>query len=437
MLSLHKECIDTLVGRIGEALRDVKVIHHNLLDYTSTSNILACEKILPTTGLREKLEDYIGGTPLYVFLFVTISKELSENHEYTEESAPKLLSEIEEYKDTNSVAKRLVEQFNSLPWEYTISIQLNESLKNLLTDFTTLAKFSQIINLVQPTPDFMKTYPLKSSIKRRDGQIGDVDYFSFFDNVEPWEQNSPCVQIITRGFIGWYGDTETVKNVISILKSFFGFCFALGILNVKTDSSYGEIPKKKRCYVHKKVGGKWEIETAFELPMELSGTINLLDINYSGKEHSDPELHDRIQRCFIIIVSLLNEQKKAKKLLLASEWLFDSYCGSNELLSFVQAIIVLEILLGDKSESDHIGLTALLRNRCAYLIGKSQLQRDEILKLFGKIYEVRSRIVHGGKTRLNSKEKELLRQLKWICRRAIAEEVLLFMADKKKITTEF
>ncbi len=431
--------MDRLVEKVGEALKDVKVIHQNLLDHESTSNVLACEKILPTTGLRDKLEDYIGSTPIYEFLFITISKELSESYEYTEESAPKPLSEVKGYEDTNSVAKRLVEQFNSLPWEYTISIQLNECLKNLLTDFAPFAKFCKIINLVQPTPEFMKTYPLKSGIKRRDEQIGigNVGLFFSFNNVEPWDQKIPCIQIVTQGFIDCYGYTETVKNVISILKSFFGFCFAFRILNVKSESSYSVIPQKKRGYVHKKVGDKWKIETAFELSTDLSEIVNSLNIDYSGKEHSDPKLHDRIKTGFVTIISLLNEQKRARNLLLASEWLFDSYCGSNELLSFVQAIIVLEILLGDKSESDLMGLTALLRNRCAYLIGKSQSQRDEILKLFGEIYEVRSRIVHGGKTRLNSDEKELLRQLKWICRRVIAEEVILFMADKKKITTEF
>jgi hypothetical protein len=428
--------MDRLVEKVGEALKDVRVIHKNSLDTESTENILTCEKVLPSTSLRERLENYIGDFPLYRFLILTITNELQENYEYSQESVSHLLSELEEYRDIQSVAKRLVKQFNSLPWEYTISIQLNDSLKHLATYFTPLEQFAKIIKVVQSTPDFIKTYPLKSGIKRRDNRIEHSFPLFSLNNTTPWIQGGLCVQITTQGFIDSYGSSESIKNVISTLKSFLGLCFALGILEVSSEFFYEAI-HKKGCYVHKKVGEKWEIETIFELPIDLSKAINSLNIDYSDKKPSDPELQRRIQTRLITIVTAFNEQKKARNLLLAGEWFFDSYCGSNEFLCFVQAIIVLEILLGDKSESDLMGLTALLRNRCAYLIGTSQSQRDEILKLFGEIYEVRSKIVHSGKTRLNSKEKELLRRLKWICRRVIAEEIILFMEDKKKITTEF
>jgi hypothetical protein len=63
-------------------------------------------------------------------------------------------------------------------------------------------------------------------------------------------------------------------------------------------------------------------------------------------------------------------------------------------------VVAMEILLGDKAVSDLMGLGELLRNRCAYLIGDSQTQREEILDEFKKIYEVRCQIVHRGKSRL-------------------------------------
>ncbi|MBE3734824.1 hypothetical protein HJ187_17680 [Vibrio parahaemolyticus] len=68
---------------------------------------------------------------------------------------------------------------------------------------------------------------------------------------------------------------------------------------------------------------------------------------------------------------------------------------------------------------------ALLRNRCAYLIGVTQTQRDEILRDFQEIYDVRSKIVHGGKKRLDNNEKLLLDKLQWMCRRVISREVEL------------
>jgi hypothetical protein len=119
-------------------------------------------------------------------------------------------------------------------------------------------------------------------------------------------------------------------------------------------------------------------------------------------------------------------------LLLAAQWLFDSYCGSNELLSFVQGAVVLETLLGDKAISDTIGLGDLLGNRCAYLISKTLEEREMILRDFRSIYDVRSKIVHAGKKRLNREQRMLFEKLQWICHRAIQKEVELFQAPVAK-----
>jgi hypothetical protein len=86
-------------------------------------------------------------------------------------------------------------------------------------------------------------------------------------------------------------------------------------------------------------------------------------------------------------------------------------------------MVVLEILLGDKAPSDDIGLGQLLSSRCAYLISNTQEERTEILRDFGKIYGVRSKIVHRGKPRLTRDELALSYQLQWFCRRVICKEI--------------
>jgi hypothetical protein len=86
-------------------------------------------------------------------------------------------------------------------------------------------------------------------------------------------------------------------------------------------------------------------------------------------------------------------------------------------------MVVLEVLLGDKATSDVIGLGQLLRNRCAYLIGKSHEERHTLLRDFDEIYAVRSQIVHRGKAKLNFKERLLNSKLRDICNRVIQREV--------------
>jgi hypothetical protein len=123
--------------------------------------------------------------------------------------------------------------------------------------------------------------------------------------------------------------------------------------------------------------------------------------------------------------------QKAEHILLAGQWLLDSYVGKNELLSFVQTMVAMEILLGEESKSDEIGVIKLLSNRCAYLIGKNQTQRAKILKDFEGIYSVRSQIVHRGKSRLSSEEVVMFQKLQWMCRRVIDEELKLVTEDKE------
>jgi len=130
-----------------------------------------------------------------------------------------------------------------------------------------------------------------------------------------------------------------------------------------------------------------------------------------------------------VLATALRDEEAADKILLASQWLLDGCAGSNELLSFVQTTVAMEILLGEETKSDVIGIGELLRNRCAYLIGKSRTQRDQILKDFDRIYKVRSRIVHRGKSHLTIEETVLLKQLRWMCGRVIDEEIKLIARD--------
>jgi Apea-like HEPN len=123
---------------------------------------------------------------------------------------------------------------------------------------------------------------------------------------------------------------------------------------------------------------------------------------------------------------------KGQSIILASQWLLDSYTGQDELLNYVQAMVVLEILLGDKATSDEIGLGQLLRNRCAYLIGGSHEQRAAVLRTFDDIYRVRSQIVHRGKHRLIAKDRWLFHQLLLLCHRVLQKEVDLLIADARK-----
>lgn len=103
----------------------------------------------------------------------------------------------------------------------------------------------------------------------------------------------------------------------------------------------------------------------------------------------------------------------------AARWYLDSHFGSNGLMQVVQATIALEILLGDRNESRQTGLSSLLANRLAYLIGTSPKNRERIIERFRELYELRSSIVHAGAAVLADTELKALEALQRYAQQAI------------------
>jgi hypothetical protein len=131
------------------------------------------------------------------------------------------------------------------------------------------------------------------------------------------------------------------------------------------------------------------------------------------------------------IAVCFREGAACAKLRLAGRWFFDSIASRDELSSYVQAVVVLETLLGedDPERRKDLSLGALLKNRCAYMIANNHSERKRIMTTFPSIYRVRSDIVHSGKPRLTHSERELLNTLRSYCARVILAEVKLVRLD--------
>jgi hypothetical protein len=96
------------------------------------------------------------------------------------------------------------------------------------------------------------------------------------------------------------------------------------------------------------------------------------------------------------------------------------------LVQIVQATVALEILLGDRIEAEALGLGTLLANRLAYLTGQTPTDRQHILTEFKRLYDLRSRIVHSGKTRLDDDERQALSDLQRHMQYALHEQIAGF-----------
>jgi len=198
----------------------------------------------------------------------------------------------------------------------------------------------------------------------------------------------------------------------------------------RSERNFRAVTKRYPIYVHRRAGDCWEIDNRLSLDEDDAGVFDGLMLpTLTGGMFDERSVNMWIVNRLDEIRAVFSAKGKADLIVLAAEWLFNSFRGKDELLGYVQAMVVLEILLGDKATSDEIGLGALLRNRCAYLIGRTHKDRAELLDAFDDIYKVRSQILHRGKHRLSTSERQLFEKLLWMCRRVIQEEVNLLKAD--------
>jgi len=118
----------------------------------------------------------------------------------------------------------------------------------------------------------------------------------------------------------------------------------------------------------------------------------------------------------------------------AIEWAFDSLTNDNETVAFIQACIGLEAILGDdEKEEPQKSLQEKLADRCAYLLGKNFSERKNLRKNFIKLYQTRSKLIHGRKAELDKEHRGFLRFSQNILSRIIWKEIS-YIEDKEEIS---
>jgi hypothetical protein len=428
-LELHPKCKERLVEVIAGQLPSVVVKNRMFLDRKSAIDLVDAESVLPQAGgVREALNKYIGELPVFEFVCESLSKELHDFQEYSTEFPELKLTDIGPYADPVATASKLINDFDSLPWKYCLTIKFEEDLSKAVGRLIGNYFISNSFRIITPSDVFRKEFPVESGIKGRDLSLWGRMSFLSIPIPQEWKEGETYIQVETEGFVGQYGETATVERAIAEVKAFCGLAVALRLF--KIGYKYRPPAEKTEFVVHQKVDNSWVIQRTLELDANIANTFNdLVLYDLDGKLDTDAKLLKWALSILGSIKTVFSTGKKAERIVLASQWLYDSYVGGNELLSFVLSTVVLEILLGDKAASDLVGLGELLRNRCAYLIGKSRQQREQILRDFQEIYDVCSKIVHRGHSRLSSRERMLLRNLQWMCRRVVLEEVNLLQKD--------
>lgn len=426
-VNLRKKLTETLI----EILPHIEIVRGIGVTEASRIALQVIDRSLPGHGeISENLYRWISDQPLSDFLVGAINNALMTDQFVDGSEHP--ITSVPGWSDVNSKAEGLINDLENLPCMFLATTSAPDGMDQFLEANDGEFRLSKAVRVALASDKFPEEYPVTTDDEERDRKIWGSTLLG--DLVRPdgakYEWKGAYLQVIKQGFIGRLTETVTEHDLIGDFKALWGVQLALGLATRKR--SWSPFPAKRKLILHRRAGNKLELMLRIELDTASSQLAD--EIKFDDWLPKNLPIKNKIEiykREFDKLDLIFASDPEAERLRLAARWLFDSYATENELLAYVQAMVCLEIILGDASLIGEIGLGELLRNRCAYLIGKTSVQRNEILKDFKEIYDVRSHIVHRGKNRISARERGYYSKLIWYCKRCIQEELNLLQEAKR------
>jgi len=267
-LGLNPNCLERLSEVVALALGQIAVEHHMFVNFDSVSDLLRAESVLPqTSALKATLSDYISDAPVSEFIYQYLSKELRDTQGYDNGTQSIRLQDLTGYEDLNALAYRLVAEFESLPWDYAMTIPLPGEIGLLLGRSLKSFVISDALAIVTPDEGFANKFPLVYGIKERDQALAQSlgAWSGFLLGLESpkWQAQVAHLQVQVKGFVGEYGATSTIKEGVDIAKAFFGIGIALWLF--AHNRTYRQNQSKAQFYLHRKLLGQWLLQKTHEL----------------------------------------------------------------------------------------------------------------------------------------------------------------------------
>lgn len=237
------------------------------------------------------------------------------------------------------------------------------------------------------------------------------------------------VEFYGAGLYSPYTKSDFLKEYVNDLNTLLYFMTEHGLVAINENISarpeltlglYGTSDKHLiKKYTATITDNNFPLESFSEsLPLSISKYISSLELE-SDQPTNPKETIDYISN---IINNLIEDQSsEAKRIRMAIGWYMNSSYNEDDTMAFLQICMGLEAIFGD--DQDQGGLTKMLADRCAYLIGKNMTQRRKIKNAFAKIYTIRSKIVHGVINRLNEEDKSMRNYAKGLLQAALKKEI--------------
>lgn len=413
-----------LVLSITENLSDIKIGKDNILSLGQFDWANKLYEELPEES-RKTIFRYCGENGLKYFLYHEVWSSLILEYGYGDIPRSRPLVEIQPFQNTVGYARQLVTTLSSIPRRYRATFALPRAFSTPLElEFPSPMQLSDQMMICRGS-DLPQPFPTESSNPNIDQYLFS-DFISSSPSDRDIDQDRLYISMILLGYGSHNHVSQLERNFEDTVKAFYGACFAAGILSNKYTS---EKDGNQWVIFHDESGERSIISTESVDQDIREGTRNASSFAFA--QISKTDIWQKLGIIMPEISTVFQDNAHSRRLFTACIWHYRATVTRRALDKLLEATIAIEVLLGDRSSAEGLGLTNLLGNRCAFLLGRSPSHREQIIKDFSRVYMLRSSVVHAGKLKLEEGENEIVKKGVQLCGEIIAREMRI--AAKKAV----
>ncbi|USQ99550.1 HEPN domain-containing protein [Sphingomonas aerolata] len=413
-LKIDNQAADSLILRIADGINRTSFFFGpTVSDFTWATDIT---KPLPGS-LHDTVESICGDRGLAIFMYGQVMHRLLRSADY-DETDTEDISKLEAFADRIKVARDIVEELKALPYKYRLAVPLPSSFS---ADFLDLCENYDLgSGLSICSGAYLENqFPIETGVDLIDAAIASA--VGKLDTLQPDSDTLYLVQN-KSGYVSGQMESPMLAEFKSTHRQFLGAALAVKAV---TGSGW-HFDKSIGGYAihHRKEG--FELVSAEQMPPQLIEFYSRMHRPRPTKPETkkSPSTPSNRENKLSAIKSVFSNNEHSRGLSIATIWYLRSVLSQDTLDGLLESTIALEALLGG-ANSEGTKLSSLLGSRCAYLIGRSVKDRNDILKKFTEIYKLRSQIVHEGHHSFTKIERSLLTYSREMCRRAIVAEMRL------------
>ncbi len=422
-----------LILTIADVLKSARILASGRVAFRDTRGLHDMVRERIGGELDDKIGEICGDLGLLDYLRFQLSREILAAGGVRK---PSPLNLLPAYVDSIETAKRLVLGISALPHKLRICSPLPKSLSRVLfagIEDVDIGSGTRIVHArklhEKMSLDFASEALKKAILRKADIAVIPKDKCHF---ICTWHS----------GFVGNFFGNHSVQEHLDKVRALHGCLLAAGVM--EEDGFFDSLPQHA-VIVHDvgtvEDGVLVYTDTAdsdlnyyyenFDASFDYYGSPSSDDageddeggaVSRGSETLTDDEQLKQADALSAIKIAF-GKNDYSRRLFTACLWLFRSNVSNRLLDVILESTIALEVLLGDREASEGLGLTNLLANRCAFLLGKTADERGALINEFKSIYAIRSQIVHSGLHKMDRKVQEASLNARDLARRIIQREL--------------